>query len=301
MIRYLVASKMPGLSNSLYVARLRYIQSVHEPLGRRNPDTLVKHFLPLTKRWRAAWLGREALSRLRADPFYYYLLARTTYYDQVIRNAVADDVKRIVNVGCGTDTRAQRFEILLSSNKVRVLECDQPEAIRAREQVAKRWRCADRVEYLPIDLNDGTWPALRAWLGNGPSTRTLVMMEGVSPYVNDSAIRRFLLFLSTTLAPSSQVAYDFKFRGFRDDFGRDGRTNTPFRQSPLRDEIESFHEAHGFRLEHLESSSELTARLLPSVAKAALPLFREDGLVQLRADSGLISGEKSGDGVIGPP
>jgi len=280
----LVAPKIPSLSNSLYVARLRYIQSVHEPLERRNPDTLVKHFLPLSQRWRAAWLGREALSRLRADPFYYFLVARTKYYDQVIHDAVADGVKRILNVGCGTDTRAQRFEPLLRSNDVVVLECDQPEAIHAKAGVARRWGCSDRVEYLPIDLNERAWPALASWLGQGAPTKTLVMMEGVSPYVNDSAIRRFLLFLSRTLAPCSQLAYDFKLRGLNDDFGRGGRTDTPFRQSPLGDDIAAFHEAHGFRLERLELSSELSARLLPGIAKAAVPLFSEDGLVRLRVD-----------------
>jgi len=295
MTRWLVSPKLPSLSNSLYVARLRHIQSIHEPPEHRNPDTLVKHFLPLSQRWRTAWLGRETLSRLRADPFYYFLVARTRYYDQVLHDAVLNGVKRIVNVGCGTDTRAQRFESLLRSNAVVVLECDQSEAIRAKEVMVKRWRRSDRVEYLPLDLNDTGWPVLASWLERDAQTKTLVMMEGVSPYVNDSAIRRFLLFLANRLAAGSQCAYDFKLRGLRDDFGRDERTDTPFRQSPLRDEIAAFHEALGFRLERVELSAELAARLLPGIAKASVPLFSEDGLVRVRVDSKLTSEEGSAD------
>src|SRR5262245_15639074 len=112
--RYLTRRlKLPYLSESLYVARLRYISSLHEPEGRRNPDILVRHFLPFLQRCRAAWLGKAALAEMRAQPFYYYLIARTKHYDTVLQEAVAEGVRRIVIVGCGSDTRAYRFHSLL--------------------------------------------------------------------------------------------------------------------------------------------------------------------------------------------
>src|SRR5437016_10304251 len=141
---------LPNLSKSMDIARLRYIQSIHESPERRNPDTLVRHFIPILARLRTAWLGRQELSKLRADPFYYYLVARTHYYDQVVNDAVADGVQQIVNVGCGSDTRAYRFKHLLRSQGVHILECDQPQAIYAKQRIAQRWRPCDYVEYLPI-------------------------------------------------------------------------------------------------------------------------------------------------------
>jgi methyltransferase (TIGR00027 family) len=273
---------LPDLSNSMYVAHLRYIQSIHESPQRRNPDTLVRHFIPILARLRTAWLGREELSKLRADPFYYYLVARTKYYDQVFNEAVSDGVRQIVNVGCGSDTRAYRFKHFLCSKGVKVLECDQPNAIHAKQQVAKRWRCFDYVEYLPIDLNNDTWPELEHWLADRTRTKALVLIEGVSPYVNGSNFGQFLVLLATRLPPGSHVAYDFKIRGVHDDFGRVGRIQEPFRLSQASDEVATFHEAHGFRLEHMELSSELCARLLPGLANSALTLFSEDGLVRLQ-------------------
>jgi methyltransferase (TIGR00027 family) len=273
---------LPDLSNSMYVAHLRYVQSIHESPELRNPDTLVRHFIPIRARLRTAWLGRTELSKLRADPFYYYLVARTKYYDQVVSEAISDGVQRIVSVGCGSDTRAYRFKHLLSSKNVKVLECDQPEAIHAKQQVAKRWRCFDYVEHLPIDLNDDTWPELEHWLGDRTTTKALVLMEGVSPYVNRGNFGRFLVLLATRLSPGSHVAYDFKIRGVHDDFGRVGRTQEPFRLSRASDEVATFHEARGLRLERLELSSELCARLLPGLAESPVALFSEDGLVRLR-------------------
>jgi methyltransferase (TIGR00027 family) len=190
-------------------------------------------------------------------------------------------VQSIVNVGCGTDTRAYRFSDLFKHRGVRVLECDRPEAIRAKQRIVKRWREAQQVEYLDIDLNADTWPDLACWLENQPG-RTLVLMEGVSPYIDDVAFGRFLSLLAGTLAAGSHVAYDFKIRGAHDDLGREGRTQRPFRLPTANNDVAAFHEAHGLQLEHLELSSELWGRLLPGVENPAVSSFTEDVLVRLR-------------------
>lgn len=264
----------------MYVARLRYIQTIHESPERRNPDTQVRHFIPLLQRLQAAWLGQKELSRLRSDPFYYYLVARTQYYDQVIRDAISEGVERIVGVGCGSDTRAYRFRDQLCGQGIKVLECDQAEAIREKKRLTKRWGQFGDVEYLAIDLNDGVWPALEEWLG-ATRPKTLLLMEGVSPYVNETAMRKFLHLLATRLAAGSPVAYDYKVSGIKDDFGRGGRTEQPFRLSGSREQLAAFHQELGLDLEHMELSSALSRRLLPSLNGSATP-FEEDGLLRLR-------------------
>lgn len=273
---------LPNLSNSMYVAHLRYIQSIHESPSRRNPDTLVRHFLPVLQRLRTAWIGRDQLSKLRSDPFYYYLIARTRYYDEVLREAVNDGAKRLVMVGCGSDTRAYRFQDLLCRHSVKVLECDQPKSIRAKQSMTRRWRELQYVEYQPVDLNDGRWPELEKRLSEWGRFRTLVLMEGVSPYVNTAAFGQFVDLLKRRLASGSEFAYDFKLTGIKDDFGRVGRTETPFRLPAVRQEVAAYHEAHGLHLEHMELSDELCVRMLPDLDTANAPTFIEDGLLRLR-------------------
>ena len=275
--------RLPNLSSLMYVAHLRYIQSIHEPPDLRNPDSRVGHFIPVFKRLQMAWwLSAKELSRLRADPFYYYLVARTRYYDEVIKTAVSSHgVQHIVSVGCGTDTRPYRFESLLRDRHVKFLECDQPYAIKVKQRMVKRWRRLYPVDYLPIDLNDDAWPEMESALRDRSGSKVLVLMEGVSPYVNDTNVTRFLRLLATKLAPGSRVAYDFKLRGIKDDFGRAERVPTPFRLPSERREIAAFHEALGFKLELAELSSALSERLLPSLAGSTDTRFREDGLVQL--------------------
>jgi methyltransferase (TIGR00027 family) len=272
---------IPNLSNSLYVARLRHIQSIHEPPQRRGPDTLVRYFLPILQRVRAAYISKSALSRLRTDPFYYYLVARTKYYDQVLTEALSNGVERILSVGCGSDTRAYRFEKLLRSQNVRVLECDQARVIDERQQIVKRWGGVPYVEHLALDLNDGCWPELEQWLGHPTGPKMLVLMEGVSPYIQSGALIQFLKLLGAKLAVGSQIAYDFKLTGVNDEFGCNGRPKRSFRLSSNRREVAAFHEPWGLHLECIELSSKLCVRMLPHLSESSNPLFEEDALIRL--------------------
>lgn len=273
---------LPDLSNSMWVARMRYIQSIKEDEPRRNPDSLVRYFIPRLDRWRARWLGRRQLNDLRAIPFYYYLVARTRYYDQVVREAVDDGVKSILLVGCGSDTRAYRFRSLLVEQRVRMLECDQVESINAKRQAARRLGDTSHIDYMAIDLNDGVWPDLERWLETIREQKALVVMEGVSLYVHEHTFVDFLRLLGARLKPGGQVAYDFKIRGANDAFGRVDQIQKPFRLSMDRDELAGFHRALGLRLEQLELGSDLTERLVPGVGAAGASPFDEDGLLRLR-------------------
>jgi methyltransferase (TIGR00027 family) len=194
-------------SNSMEVAERRYIQSIHERSELQNPDRLVGQFLPLLRRWRCRWLNQRSIAALQADPFYYYLLARTRYYDTVFLNAITANVQYIINVGCGTDTRAYRFGQALKQKGVEVLECDQPKAIQIKEGLAKQVGSNGHVTYVSVDLNDDRWPDFEDWLAKNKTAKALVFMEGVSPYINFETFKQFLRLLAKTLSRGSRVAY----------------------------------------------------------------------------------------------
>ena len=275
-----IAMANSGFSNSLSVAESRYIQSIHETNGLQNPDSLVGQFLPFLQRWRCVGLSQSEVALLRTRPFYYYLGARTRYYDKVFLDAMAD-VHYIINVGCGMDTRAYRFRPVLRQKGVKVLECDQPHAIEVKQGMAKRVRDCGHVTYVSLDLNDATWPDFEHWLVKNDTAKVLVLMEGVSPYINGETFSGFLRLLASNLSRGSRVAYDFKLRGVADEFGRVGRTQRPFRLAGERAEIAAFHEQLGFRLEHFEHSADLTVRLLADLEKPRYPVFLEDALIRL--------------------
>ena len=267
------------------VAKWRYIQSIHETAALQNPDTYARHFLPSLQRWRCARLSQNELATMRSNPFYYYLVARTRYYDGIFLDAISNKVQHIVNVGCGYDTRSYRFEHVLKQNGVKVLECDRLEAIDGKQRIAQRRGTFDHVVYMPIDLNDGAWPDFEHWLNKNNNAKVLVLMEGVSAYINSETFGRFMSLLARKLPVGSRVAYDFKLGGVADSLGLGGRTQRPFRLPTVTKEVVSYHEKFSYRVKHLEESAELTARLLPGLGKSGGPLFAEDGLIQLEVTS----------------
>jgi len=263
------------------MGRLRYIQASFEPPELRNPDVLAKRLLPMRERLMGLIQGTMRLSRLRANPLYYYLLARTRYYDQVFVKAIERDVSCIINIGCGSDTRVHRFQSELAAKNVMAVEMDQAQAIAAKREIASRQWPRDRVDYAPIDLNAAQWPELARILQDKAGTRVQVIMEGVSPYVDQDAFRAFLAFVSGTLAPGSQIAYDFKIKGVDDQFGSSADTLRPFRLAADRALLDQYHAAIGLHLLAFEPSSSLAARLVPGIAQTATAPFVKDALVQL--------------------
>lgn len=272
---------LPNLSHLMSVGQLRYIQSTYEAAEYRNPDLLVRDLLPVLQRWRCDVRGKMGLARLRARPFYFYVLARTRYYDDVFLGAVGDGTRFIVNVGAGSDTRAYRFGDVIRQKAVHVWECDQSSAIRAKKRIAQRAWPADHLDYLAVDLHDESWPELDARLRQHERARMLVMLEGVSPYVSSASFCRFLEYLVARLAPGSRVAYDFKRPEVAAGFGASNMAPRPFRLSASLDEVVAFHAGLGFRVEYVETSEALTSRLVPGLARSGTAPFAEDALVQL--------------------
>jgi O-methyltransferase involved in polyketide biosynthesis len=80
----------------------------------------------------------------------------------VFLDTIEAGVGSIVNIGCGSDTRAERFRLGLIQRGIQVLECDQAEAIEVKRRVATRsFGQNPQLSYQAIDLNDEDWPALR--------------------------------------------------------------------------------------------------------------------------------------------
>jgi len=271
---------LPNLSNSIGIARLRYIQTLYERPEYQNPDTFIRDFLSPPVRWFSMLQGKLQLSKLRLRPEYYYCLARTKYYDQVFTDAMRSNVNFIVNIGSGTDTRAYRYAEGLREKKIKVLECDQPQSIFIKQKLAKqKWR-TDHVTYVSIDLNDGSWLDLGTWLAE-ISSPILVMLEGVSTYIDEESFVQFLDFIAVKLPAGSSVAYDYKIRGIDDEFGRKDGVKRPFRLPATKKDIIAFHEARGYKLQYMELSSELSSRLLPNLDRSDAGRFAEDCLLKL--------------------
>jgi methyltransferase (TIGR00027 family) len=272
--------KLPNLSYMTRVGQLRYIQSHFESADRRNPDNLAGTFLSPAQRARCIAQGLLSLKRLRGEPFYYYVLARTKYYDDVFLSATYGPAERVINIGCGGDTRAYRFAHMLRATETSVLECDQADAIRVKKELAQRALPSDHVTYIALDLHQPL-PLFSELAKCDLDRPMLVMMEGVSPYLEKQVFFAFLEELATRLKPGSRIAYDFKIERANDSFAKSTSNKSPFRLPADRDVVAAKHKGIGLTLDRIELSRDLCSRLVPGLTSSLGSAFQEDCLIQL--------------------
>lgn len=276
-------ARLTDLSNLSATARYRHIQSLHENNDRRNPDILAGALMTPAERKQCFRLNALTLMKMRKNSYYFYLAARTKFYDQLLLDAVVAGIRRVLIVGAGFDTRLYRFGGHLAAHGVEVAECDQPNAVTIKKKLANPLPYSERVRYLSADLNQQeTWNDLSDWLGADDAYPALVFAEGVSPYVESSMFLRFLIALASLMPSESWLAYDFKQRGAADEFGATADILSPFRL-PLDEKfIKDQHASLGFKRASLITSLALMQTHVPSWNEEVSPLFHEDALVQAR-------------------
>lgn len=101
------------------------------------------------------------------------MCARSKFYDQVFLDAIGRSYRQIINIGCGSDTRAYCFAHILRQKDMRVLECDQVDAIAMKQRIITRFCLSDHVEFMALDLNEAGTPALQTRLESLRERRTL--------------------------------------------------------------------------------------------------------------------------------
>jgi methyltransferase (TIGR00027 family) len=136
-----------------------------------------------------------------------WLALRVAYLDRLI-DVMTDrpGVRQVVILGAGYDTRAAR----LPYSGVRYFEVDHPAT-----QAAKRARLAglpgypaEAATYAPCDFEREDPVERLAAAGLSLREPTLVMWEGVVPYLTEAAVRATATSLARGLDPRSLVAFD---------------------------------------------------------------------------------------------
>lgn len=170
--------------------------------------------------WAEAIAGSEGhaiATRLdaRFPPMELWLGLRVAYLDRLVDLAVDRlSIRQVVILGAGYDTRAAR----LPRAGVRFFEVDHPAT-----QASKRERLASLDGY-PVDAatyvtcNFEREDPIERLVASGldPREPTLVIWEGVVPYLTEPAVRATAKRLAEGLDPRSLVAFDFVGKRFAD-------------------------------------------------------------------------------------
>ena len=209
-----------GISKTaIWVAAARAIGALEPDPRTRNPDHLARPLLgnpaelvlhhpvvdALTSSYEGAMQDMEVAGIVRA------MTERTRFIDEALERAIGAGATQLLIPGAGFDSHAYRCRELLAP--VRVFEVDLPAT-----QTFKRRRVDEalggsprNLTYVALDLSKEDMPTALARHGYDASQRTFVIMEGLTMYMPEEALRATFRFVASHAAGSS-VVFDFATR-----------------------------------------------------------------------------------------
>jgi methyltransferase (TIGR00027 family) len=138
-------------------------------------------------------------------------VARTRFIDERAEAALAAGIEQIVLLGAGFDSRPYR---LRPWARVTVFEVDHPDT-----QARKRHLLGAvpaHVRFVPVDFDRDRVEAVLEAAGYDHGRPTLVIWEGVTNYLTESAVDDTLRWCARA-APASRIVFTYVHRGVLDD------------------------------------------------------------------------------------
>jgi methyltransferase (TIGR00027 family) len=203
---------------------------------------------------------------------HHYVLARTHYFDDFLTEHLSDEVKQLVILGAGYDSRPYRFAEQL--HQVSVFEVDHPATMNVKRAKVETLlgSIPARVTFVPVDFNHDKLSDSLARNGYRADQRTIFLWEGTTPYLSAEAIDDTLGFIVSNSGHGSAVIFDYilksalqgtcTLRGARIELERMKQTSEPFVFGLDGHNIASFLAARGFVGVHDAGSAELKDRYL---------------------------------------
>lgn len=120
----------------------------------RGPDHLAKIYL---KGFDSLLLTFHKLTlviaKRKVPGTYEYVIARTKFFDEVFKQALAENYPQIVFLGAGYDTRPYRFQDYIKQTEI--FELDAPTTQQIKNQFLKKSNISipDKLHFVPINFN----------------------------------------------------------------------------------------------------------------------------------------------------
>lgn len=145
-----------------------------------------------------------------------FVVARTRYIDDYSKTCFDDDIKQLVILGAGYDTRAYRFHEL--KGKVKVFEVDHPATQKYKiKKVEKAFGLLpDHVVYVPVDFGKEKLQERMFESGFDKNSKTLFIWEGVIPYITAEGVDETLAFAAKNSGEGSAIIFNYIFQSVVD-------------------------------------------------------------------------------------
>ncbi|MEP6671069.1 MAG: SAM-dependent methyltransferase [Chthoniobacter sp.] len=217
-----------------HVSDTAFMVAAYRALESERPDPLFRD--PLAARL-VGERGRKIVENLPRWALLvgWSVVIRTYIIDQFIQAAIAEGVDTILNLGTGLDTRPYRMDLPAS---LRWVEVDFPDVIDLKESklAGEAPRC--RLVRVKLDLADAAQREKFLSEVSAHSQKTLVLTEGVIPYLKPEEVAALARDLKSNSAFCYRIADYFSRESYR--FRRRQGMTQAMKKAPFRFEPDDF-------------------------------------------------------------
>ena len=196
---------------AMATATLRAMAAHAEREEIRGPDYLAEVFLtedrkaplidPAVRRW--------VMKNKIAPGAYEFMIARTAFFDHIVREAFLQNVPQMVFLGAGYDSRPYRFQAL--ARETRIFELDaRPTQVRKREVLEQAGiPFPPHLLLVPIDFNKDDLKDILLSAGFSKDQKALFVWEGVFYYLSAKVVKDTLGAIRAISCAGSSICFDY--------------------------------------------------------------------------------------------
>lgn len=249
--------------SAMGVATVRAIAFIEEREEIKGPDYLAEIFLTDDRK---AFLNDQATWKsmmAEAMPgLYEHIIARTTYFDNIVQQALHENIPQIVFLGAGYDTRSFRFKDLIKDTRIFELDIHTTQKQKIKLLRQNNISIPRQLTFVPINFNTETLEDVLLKAGYKKDQKNLFIWEGVTYYLSPQVIDDTLDFIKSNSSTGSTVCFDYNvlWPEMMDAYGvrksmetmRTYNPGEPGRFGIERGKIESFLSDRGYKIiDHL--------------------------------------------------
>lgn len=189
----------------------RAASNLESDLHYRSGDWVAQELLPRKIQWvfKLPPARHLLIKAFAPEGVYEWVIARTKYIDVLFAKACSEGFSQIVFFGAGFDTRGIRFQADLKG--LLVFELDAPTTQGAKiEQYRKRGVAVPaNLIFVSVNFEKESISERLTRSGFCKGMRTLVVLEGVTQYLEPAAISTMLQTISDEVGKSSWLVFDY--------------------------------------------------------------------------------------------
>jgi methyltransferase (TIGR00027 family) len=152
-----------------------------------------------------AWVVKNKI----APGAYEFMIARTTFFDRIVEQALKDNIEQVVFLGAGYDSRPYRFRKFIQDTKIFELDAGPTQQHKKECLQQAQISIPEQVSFVPINFETDNLRDTLIEAGFSREKKALFIWEGVTYYLSREAVDNMLRFVRLNSPSGSLISFDY--------------------------------------------------------------------------------------------